>query len=319
MSHGCVVEQQNDGLPHSTWPPSLLLKAFRESQSSDGENSAGDAREEIRINGVRFVRANPGEERVDESEVGMEVTGRGMANAVGAGSLQQTPPPQLSSPPTLTPNTPASRLERPEDPGYARRALFSESESDSDPERAGTSNRRRRNHPRDRDRSQLQPGETGHPLTQDIGNAGLSTFLETNKYILKDRIIYRGKTFGVVSFKTNSNDISPQQICNMLLKAREMLNVTQKAFVKFDIQATLVLKKVVDGQDYRRLFLASSNTSLIEGRAMTLFAGSNLSSLREYFERMSVYDRVLRLAATDSKESLECIAAIQMKLYYPAD
>lgn len=321
MGHGCIVEQEREGIPHRVWAPAKLLSAFRESRLGIVEPSSKSLRTEtpipypppehkdgddLVINGIRFIRAE-GEEEFGEED--------GMEDMVGGGGNQTPPPsqrPPLTSPPQLTPQTPASRLNRPEDPGYASRSLFPESDSDSDT--AGPSARQRK--PSQPASSNLQPGETGHLLTRDLGNEGLRAFLAANQYILKDRVIYRGKTFGVASFQVMSDHVSPQEICDMILKARDMLQVTNKPFVRFDIQATLVLKKIENGKEVRRLFLASSNTSLIEGRAMTLFPGANLNFLRQYFESISVHERVLMLASLESKESLECIAGIHVIFYY---
>jgi hypothetical protein len=284
--------------------------------------AAAAAPREMNINGVRWIRAESRSMRqVGATE---EVTlNRGLAGAVGGGevvNLELSPeaPSPGSIPPQLTPNTPASKRQRLDMTAAARRRLYGEDEEEDAP---GPSTAGGDHHwdVRDliRQSNGLAPGESGHPATKDLGNQNnLAVFLESMRYAIQSRVIYRSDSMAEVLWRVDDRT-DTQYIIDLIMRSRDMLGLAKKPYVKLEIQAGLILRKEIDGQERLRYFVPGGNLSIFESRTMLLFPNHSLQNLRNYFDRLSLHERVLQKASTESKESLLSIVNLFMRFYYP--
>ena len=169
----------------------------------------------------------------------------------------------------------------------------------------------------------LAPGNTHHPDTTALGNHHhpsqdqlLMSFLQQNEQLLATRLIYKGRHLAVVCINV-ADDVSAESVIAAVLEARRMAQLADHPFVRLDIQATLILRKQINGVTHHRVFVGSSNTSLFPGRTM-VFDGSaaSVGFLRRNLAGVGVYERLLSAVAAESRDSLIYIPCLICKFFF---
>ena len=213
-----------------------------------------------------------------------KVLNHGMAQTWGAW-------PGSPGPPQLSPHSPASKSKRQDFP-TPRRLSY-------DPEAAaGPSG------PAEPSGPSEQPPDAP-PVEESSGEqAQFDEFMLRMKPVFSTRVIYRGNIMASANIEVNDT-LDPDTIVRAVLQARDMLQIRNKAYLKFAIQASLVLRTVDEnGSVSYHPFLASSNTSLFGGQTRALFPDSSLTDLYEYFSSTPLRVRVMMMAPRESKDAL---------------
>ena len=277
--------------------PRELLRSFRQDMLTDDEAS-DDSMEQV----------GPTEE---------SVLNRGLAFTGGTGVNSKTPNKGLvmTPPPALSPYSPASKSQRRDPPtGVPRRALS------FDPEEAGPSHAvlPLPNAPQPAVHRDPEPGTSASSATANIGGSdAFSQFMHQMRPLFDTRVIHRSAISASANIRIDDRG-DPETIINAVLRARDMLQLRKKNFLKYDIQASLVLRREEEDESISYSpFLASTNTSLFNGRPRVF--SSQVNDLREFLESISLHERVVEMAPKESKESLECIPSLVIKFFFLKD
>lgn len=152
------------------------------------------------------------------------------------------------------------------------------------------------------------PGTTLSTQTADLGK-----LYDSLTYVLKDRIILRGRYLSEVSYRLRSPDADT--LMSLVVRARRELGLAGEPFLKYQFFFGFILARGSDESNFVYSYRFPSNNSSFRKKYFTFFPGQ-LYHLRSEIEYKSVEDRLSENVTDESKQIIFDIPVVVIRFLH---